>query len=180
MNPDIQRPNTNSSQGSGSIDGFKPSTPPSPPAIGVPPAQQNTPMSGGMPPNAPVGGGIGARAQAGQQLLNNMPADTKKGGTGSKAVLTVFIVLFVLAAAGAGYLYWQYDSTQKDLATLKTTNSSLSDQLEATQASAAEQATTLQGEDSFITDLTTIAEQLKTQCGDACASINIPTQTTEE
>jgi uncharacterized protein HemX len=168
MDPNLQNLNDNNSRpaGPGSVDGFAPSTP-----VSTPPTDSNL---AAMPPVATMGSNLGSRAEAGQQLLNNMPAKAAQAGRGSRAITTIFLVLFLLAAAGAGYLYWQYDSAKKDLTTEQAATQSLRTQLSDTQTSAAEQATDLQTKTDFITELGTIAQQLKTQCGTGCNSITIP------
>jgi uncharacterized protein HemX len=100
----------------------------------------------------------------------------KKGG---KKLLFVFIVLFVLATAGAVYMYLQYSSVKKELSDSKSSIQNLNDQISAakdtTDQAAATAAANLLKETNYATSLSTAAAQLKTKCGTSCNSITIPT-----
>ena len=170
MDPDIQRPANNNAGGftGGSVDGFRPVSAPRSPT-----AQNQNVAFGGT--QAPVGD---PRIESAMQALKSTTVKTKSG-KGLKIVLALFIILFLAALGGAGYLYMQYDTTKSDLATEKATAASLRTQLSSVQAAAdlATQngETALEEQTDYAASLNAVATQLKTKCGSACSAITIPT-----
>ncbi len=106
-----------------------------------------------------------------QQLSNALSSKPAKG---KKAVATLFAVLFVLALAGAGYLYTLYSSAKQDLDDQKATSASLRASLEDARTASDTDAEALEAQADYVDELNATAEQLKTLCAAACASIVIP------
>jgi uncharacterized protein HemX len=131
-------------------------------------------MSNGVVPSPNVDN----KADVGQQLTDVLNTKPVKNSKGSKAVLAVFVILFIVAAAGAGYFYWQYGSFKKDLDAEKATTQSLRTQLtgsgSAAEALVAQNESDLQIQVDYATSLNTVANQLKTRCGTSCNNIVIP------
>lgn len=140
-------------------------------------------MNDGVVPSPNMGGvGVDNKDNVSQQLSNTQNVKPAKNGKGAKAVLAIFIILFIAAAAGAGYFYMQYGSFKKDLDTEKATAQSLRAQLadaeSATETRVTQSEADLQVQVDYATSLSTVAGQLKTQCGTACNSIIVPTAPT--
>jgi cell division protein FtsB len=100
-----------------------------------------------------------------------------KKSSKAKIWIIILAILFVVAAAVAGYLYMQYSSTKKDLDTAKQASSQTTTQKQEvdklTQQNADLQKT-VNSQTEYINSLLKISTQLKTTCGNACASIVVP------
>lgn len=100
-----------------------------------------------------------------------------KKSSKAKIWIIILAILFVLAAAAAGYLYMQYSTTKNDLDKAKQTDSQIASQKKEvdklTQQNADLQKT-VNSQTGYIDNLIKIATQLKDTCGNACKSITIP------
>lgn len=145
-----------------SVDGFAPPRP----GVSNNQAEANT--------NSPL-----SKVELGQQLLNSQPVTKTKTARVAKVWLGVFIFLFLVAAAAAGFFYLRYTTSRSDLQSEKDKYVNLQEQLNAARNDAAADAKTA-AEDlteykNYATELSTLANQLKTTCGKNCANVVIPT-----
>jgi cell division protein FtsB len=100
-----------------------------------------------------------------------------KNSNKAKVFMVLFLILFLLAAAAAGYFYTKYTSTKSDLndaTKLSEQSANYKKQNDTLTQQSANLQKTVTAQTDYIGNLSTVANQLKTTCGKACDSITIP------
>jgi cell division protein FtsB len=117
-----------------------------------------------------------AEASADNQAPTPVVSEKDKSSK-AKIWIIVLAVLFVIAAAAAGYFYMQYSKTKDDLSSaqkLNTQASTTKSEVDTLKQQNADLQKTVNSQTEYIGSLLKVANQLKTTCGNACASLAIP------
>jgi len=149
---------------------------------GMKPADGSTPVSGVDGFMAPTKSNLNLDSldtiETSVENKTPTPAvDEKEKSSKAKIWIIILAVLFVIAAAAAGYFYMQYSKTKDDLASaqkLNTTASTAKSEVDTLKQQNADLQKTVNSQTGYINSLLKVANQLKTTCGAACASIVIP------